>query len=150
MKPLVYAFLILASGVAHAGEVSCASAVTASVEFMTATYGVRASDVSVQVVSVNKSKTTPLLVANVLAGVDNHQCALSFHPASPRPYSLAICEWSISTVDCDSAEVLKKSIVNEPALIRNNAEPVAIQNMTRGVLSKSSKSTDETVNQPNK
>ncbi|MGO4801033.1 hypothetical protein ACEN2T_17285 [Pseudomonas sp. W22_MBD1_FP4] len=110
----ILATLMSVAGTVHAQEQDiCGSAVQASVSFMTETYGGNAEDVLVQVVSAKK-ELKGLVVADVLTQAGEHQCALKLSPETLRRQTRSICQWSLQVVSCDSAEALKKVVVDEP------------------------------------
>jgi len=121
MKALSAVLLMTAAGLVQAGEpANCGSAVQAAVGFMTATYGGSANDVLVQVASAKKTSKSPL-VAEVFASAGSHKCALTLSPVSPRQEMLPICEWSLQVVNCDTPEVLKHTVVDEPSWAASKA-----------------------------
>lgn len=122
MKLLSVAVLMAVAGTVHAGEPEkCGSAVVTAANFMTSTYGAYSKDVQVQVVSVKKSPKENKLAAEVLASTGPHKCAMTYIPALPRDATLDICLWSLQAVSCDTPEVLKRTIVDEPSWITDKA-----------------------------
>ncbi|WP_235375600.1 hypothetical protein [Pseudomonas aeruginosa] len=119
--------LMAAAGLVQAGESDgCGSAVNASVNFMTAAYGGYPNDVLVQVVTVNKKKNDQL-GADVITSAGNHKCALKLMPALPRKGTLDICQWSLQVVDCDSPEVMKRTVIDEPSWVAHKAAAKAFR-----------------------
>ncbi|CAD0266082.1 exported hypothetical protein [Pseudomonas veronii] len=125
MKALSVVLLMAAAGIVQAGETeSCGSAVEASVKFMTATYGGYPDDVLVQITSAKKNQKDQL-VADVITSTGNHKCALKLSPASQRKDTLYICQWSLQVVSCDSPEVMKQTIIDEPSWVASKASAKA-------------------------
>lgn len=122
MKLISVAVLMAVAGLAQAGESEkCGSAVKSAANFMVSTYGVDTSDVQVQVVSVKKGSKDNRLAADVLTSAGTHKCALTYIPSLPRPNTLDICLWTLEAVNCDSPEVMKRTIIDEQSWIDDKA-----------------------------
>lgn len=80
----------------------------------------------VQIVSVSKKKDDQV-GADVITSAGNHKCALKLMPALPRMGTLDICQWSLEVVDCDSPEVMKRAVIDEPSWVANKAAAKAFR-----------------------
>jgi hypothetical protein len=129
MKSISIAVLMAVFGSAQADEPQiCGSAIEATVNFMTSTYGVDADSILVQVLSAKRGQKDSMILADTIASAGNHRCALKLSPTTPRKGTPYICQWSINVASCDSPEISKREIIDEPSWVIEKARAKAWKN----------------------